>query len=937
MAISNTPANSNITENWLFEFSADNEHCVEFDGSADNISFGDVLGLYTSFTLEAWIKPDAYSGSSGEQVIVARGHDGSTAAKNTNWYMSLSNAGLKVFYEYGTGSNAAVTATTSAITANNWHHVAVSRNDNDSTFRYFVDGALITSSTASGVANDPSGGGDGLVTIGADYNGGNEFDGEIAHVRVWNIARTAGEINQSYNRMVDSTASGLVGYWKLNEGFGTTVYDSSTNSNTGTLNNATWSLNNFDERIHAFGLAFADTTISSNRFHGSVLSPSISIRDSIDIVQGTSSTSNISIETFDVNIDSRKLSEIIYNGPSDFHNKVVKVYARYGSESTLASCSQIFVGRLVNVTLNDQKIKLDIHSHRPWDKISIPQVQHEKYNIYEPVVYGSYNYSDAQSGAENDAAYGGVFPVPILYTDRNIITTLMPRSYTSGSNCYLHHYVGYDHFCSIRQEGTGTNLVETTITQNGVNILETPTDQRAIGYIRTNQSSFDFSGSVTYLTNPERATDFNLDTGAADTSTYATADINDIDDVRYLTVQTPNKQFAVTIIDAVKIKYSIQWDDGSGDDQQYEVDFFSNEYDSTADDLLSTPSTKLIGSGISTHEFSFNTQPANSIASENALLCPDELLIKWKAEHNAPLYDHEDHELRVYDIQLRYENRFNYNDDDAKRLADLDYFYCGAAGLTASWDSGAISHGHDAHRDLLQRFGGISSSDPDNWSALDTDRAIDAWKIRFWALEPTSLQALLDKIAYEFCFVYKISPATGNLKYIYVKQSSELSASLDLSKKDLINIQLQTTGLSSVLVDATVNNKLHPAEANRYYATQNITDNTKRVKYNLGEKEGKEEFNLDYNVGTIPSSANSDCNADWYSYQSNLRDDMKAIITADVVNPAKGYQLETGDIVTFSDMPIEIFGTDFSASKFFMITQTNRRIGKVSITAREIA
>ena len=90
------------------------------------------------------------------------------------------------------------------------------------------------------------------------------------------------------------------------------------------------------------------------------------------------------------------------------------------------------------------------------------------------------------------------------------------------------------------------------------------------------------------------------------------------------------------------------------------------------------------------------------------------------------------------------------------------------------------------------------------------------------------------------------------------------------------------------------------------------------------------------NVGTIPTTANADCNADFYSYYNNIIGDIKIIVSCDVVNPAKAYKLETGDIVTFTDMPVEMFGTDFSTSKYYMITETKRSIGKVSIKAREV-
>ncbi|MDB2505769.1 LamG domain-containing protein [bacterium] len=935
MALSNAPSESNVNENWLFQFSADNNNCLEFDGTGDRIDFGDILQSYTEFTIEFWMKADAVNSGVVIQLSAGSGED---AEDNVSFNVNMpGSAELQLFYEYGSGSNESNTTSDFDLTTNTWIHVAVVRDDASGTALFYKNGVLVETETASNAPSDGTSS-SANMSIGNNFANSNGFDGELAHVRVWSDARSAAEIAHYYNRTIDSTASNLVGYWKLDEGTGSTVADSSSNSNSGTITDAQWSIGGFDEFIYSFGVATNDTTLDNNFYSGAVLNSNVNVRDSIDITSGQSSTSNIRLNIANIIINGIDIYKQVFNATNNYLNKAVRVYAQFSGSDSISDCQRIFTGRLVDIQVNqNQTLSLQINSHRPWDKISFPQLKHQKYNVYAPIVYGSYTFSDANSGATNDAAYGGVFPVPILYTNRNMITTVMPRAYTSNSNCYLHHYVGFDHFCSLKIEGS--SIVDTTSVQNNVNILETPTTHRATGFIRTNQSSFDFSGSVTYLTNPQNATDYNLDTGAFtadanDSSTYATADINNIDDIRYLAVQTPNKQFEVTLITGVIVKHSILWDDGSGDSQRYNIDFFSNQYDSTDDDLLSSPATRDLSSNISTHTDNFNATPGNAVAGETALVCPDELLIKYVAK-NAFGHVHEDHELKVYDVQMRYENRFNYGDNDRKRLADLKYFYCGGAGISASWDDGVIAHGHDAHRDLLMRFGGLSKDTPTNYDSLNTDRAIDNWKIRYWQLEPTSLKDKLDRLAYEFGFCYKIDN-NGVLKYIHVKQSSELSATLNLSKNDLDKINVSTTGLSEVITKMDISNKLHPAEGNRYYKTITATNATTRAKYNLGDKEGIQQQNLDMNVGVIPTSAASDCNADWYSYYNNIIGDIKVLVQCDVVNPAKGCQLETGDIVTFTDMPVEMFGTDFSTSTYFMIVETKRSPGKVSITAREV-
>ena len=947
MSLTNAPSASNVSENWIAQFTADNKHCLEFDGSNDKVTFGNIFSLYTTYTIEAWIKPDTVS-TRGKAWILYNGnqdYDEDTEANNVTWSLFQSDDDIGYYYQHGASTNVVATVGIGVLTADTWVHLALVRNVADGkSIKLYVNGVL--NYTTTSLTTDSTGGGSSVFNIGyGEYTADSDdqyFNGEIAHARVWNVARSAADILQYMNRTVIGTESGLQGYWKLNEGTGTSVDDLTSNNNNGTLSGSTWSINGFDKFIFDFGLSFLETEVDNDHHYGSILNKSITIRDSIDLTKSTSNTGNISLTSANFKIDDTDFYKLLFNGTKNYHNKEVRIYAQFHGETTLSNCQRIFTGRLVEITLDqNQNINMQINSHRPWDKIEFPQTKHSKYNIYQPVVYGSYNYSDATSGATNDAAYGGVFPVPILYTNRNTIVTVLPKTYTGGSHCYIHHYVGYDWFCSIKTEGSG--MTDATTTEGGVDILETPASDRATGWIRTNNAGYDASdtgGSVTYLSNPQNALDFNLVTGAADTTTYATGDIDSTSDIRYITIQTPNKQFAVTIITGVKVKHSILWDDGAGDNQHYLIDFFGNEYDSTADDLLSSPLTKYLGSNISTHELSFNTTPANVVDSENALVCPDELLMKYDPQNSPTVYDHEDHELRVYDIQMRYENRFNFNDNDRKRVADLKYFYCGAAGLTASWDSGAISHGHDAHRDMLIRFAGVSTEDPEvnsgeAWSVLNTDRAIDNWKVRYWQLEPTPLKDALDKMAYESGFISKFSPS-NQLKYIYVKKSSELSALLNLTKDDIANVSVSTTGIDNVHATMDISNRVNAAESSRYYAVTRATDASLITKYNLGDKEGIAAVNLDMNVGTIPTTADADCNADWYSYMNNIIGDMKIIVDCQVVNPAKGYQLETGDIVTFTDMPVEMFGTDFATDKYFMIIETKRSPGKVSITAREV-
>lgn len=66
------------------------------------------------------------------------------------------------------------------------------------------------------------------------------FDGEMAEVRIWNRCLSEEEINEdTHFYTVDPNSEGLAAYWKLDDGAGTILKDSSPNGNDLTLDKAT--------------------------------------------------------------------------------------------------------------------------------------------------------------------------------------------------------------------------------------------------------------------------------------------------------------------------------------------------------------------------------------------------------------------------------------------------------------------------------------------------------------------------------------------------------------------------------------------------------------------------------------------------------------------------------------------------------------------------
>ncbi len=71
--------------------------------------------------------------------------------------------------------------------------------------------------------------------------GNNYFDGKIDELRVWNVARTQEQIQAKMNVELSGSESGLLAYYRMNEGSGTTITDNSTHSYNGSfVGSLTW-------------------------------------------------------------------------------------------------------------------------------------------------------------------------------------------------------------------------------------------------------------------------------------------------------------------------------------------------------------------------------------------------------------------------------------------------------------------------------------------------------------------------------------------------------------------------------------------------------------------------------------------------------------------------------------------------------------------------
>jgi uncharacterized protein YjbI with pentapeptide repeats len=225
---------------------------LNFDGVDDAVNMGVPAWSYstqfrTTMTVECWFKTaDTNNQKTSPQIVTRNNSGGVSSTSQFSLYMlSTGEVGFGLTNNSNSGFYHNTTATYKDAL---WHHVAVTYNSATGTKIMYIDGVAVKTDTNAsfGLLSNNS---TVKLVIGSDGGGvdygytDRQFRGQISDVRIWNVVRSASEIAANYGRRLVGNETGLVGYWKLNEGFGTgwasysSATDSTSNRVHGTLTN----------------------------------------------------------------------------------------------------------------------------------------------------------------------------------------------------------------------------------------------------------------------------------------------------------------------------------------------------------------------------------------------------------------------------------------------------------------------------------------------------------------------------------------------------------------------------------------------------------------------------------------------------------------------------------------------------------------------------
>ena len=209
-----------------------NLYSLDFDGVDDYVNLSDARGEIDVQigTFSAWAKLETTSINAPVFKFYVNSNNQITII-----YLHAANE-LKFMYK-AAGTNTQVQASSSIENDGNYHHFAMTWNVDGNEFKAYVDGVQFgsTQTTFGTWSGTPT-----AFHLGHNALSGSDFwKGNMDEISIFDSVK---DVSALYNSGIPNNLvgeSGLVGYWRNEEGTGTTIADQSGKGNSGTLINGT--------------------------------------------------------------------------------------------------------------------------------------------------------------------------------------------------------------------------------------------------------------------------------------------------------------------------------------------------------------------------------------------------------------------------------------------------------------------------------------------------------------------------------------------------------------------------------------------------------------------------------------------------------------------------------------------------------------------------
>lgn len=189
-------------------------YSLDFGGSADDFAQvpASINQRLQTWTIEAWVKPDSVGSS--DQIVLRRAVEDLAGGTNAlNYVLGLRPQGgaLVLFAGYVDLDGDSHILEQGEVAVGEWTHIAASYDLLSATCSTYTNGVVVTNSSSFYTAPPINGkGGDTFTRIGEN------FDGMIDDLRLWQSSRTALEIADNYERAIAVDAD-LAHYFRFDD------------------------------------------------------------------------------------------------------------------------------------------------------------------------------------------------------------------------------------------------------------------------------------------------------------------------------------------------------------------------------------------------------------------------------------------------------------------------------------------------------------------------------------------------------------------------------------------------------------------------------------------------------------------------------------------------------------------------------------------------
>jgi len=139
-------------------------------------------------------------------------------------------------------------------------------------------------------------------------------------------------------------------------------------------------------------------------------------------------------------------------------------------------------------------------------------------------------------------------------------------------------------------------------------------------------------------------------------------------------------------------------------------------------------------------------------------------------------------------------------------------------------------------------------------------------------------------------------------------------------------LQIMHTPINELVTKYKIQYRRKPEDNSKYGKTAEFTNSTTRTNYNIEDEKIKDVKSDFDKTGSLTLN--------YYNYYNHLIGEPRLKVAFDLVNPSF-YSLEVGDVIRIITTKKAPFGKNWR-SVYFIVTQTTRTLGKLSVSAYEI-